>query len=71
MAENSLNARNPMFNRNGTIDLELDHPKFGWIPFTAAPDDEQEHGRLLYHMALAGEFGPVVPFEDDTPPTGK
>ena len=28
------NVRNPAYAENGDIDLEFDHPDFGWIPYT-------------------------------------
>jgi hypothetical protein len=40
--------RNVTVNRHDTYDCEINHPKFGWIPFTANPDDPEEHGRLIY-----------------------
>lgn len=33
---------------DGFIDCELNHPMFGWVPFTASPEDPEEHGRELY-----------------------
>jgi len=41
------------FNAAGTIDMEVEHPVFGTIPFTASPDDPEEHGRLLFADAKA------------------
>lgn len=38
----------PRYNENGTIDVMILHPDFGWIPFTASPEDSEEHGRLLF-----------------------
>lgn len=60
-----MNARNPKYNAVGTIDLEYEHPDFGWIPFTASPDDIEELGRTLYAQALAGDFGQPTAY---TPP---
>ena len=54
-----MNARNPKYNAVGTIDLEYEHPDFGWIPFTASPDDIEELGQTLHAQALAGDFGQV------------
>lgn len=34
-----MNYRNPKFVAENTIDCELDHPEYGWIPFTCDPDD--------------------------------
>lgn len=52
---------NPKYNSNGTIDIEMNHPVFGWIPFTASPDDVEEHGRIIYQALVNGEFGPIAP----------
>jgi hypothetical protein len=32
------------------------------LPFTARPDDCEEHGRAIFAAAVAGEFGPVAEF---------
>lgn len=34
-----MQYRNPVFNARGTIDCEINHPTFGWIPFTVDPAD--------------------------------
>ncbi|RUT80940.1 MULTISPECIES: hypothetical protein [unclassified Mesorhizobium] len=43
-----MEYRNPTYNTNGGIDMEVDHPAFGWIPFTASPEDPEELGRTLF-----------------------
>lgn len=57
-------VRNPQYsNADGTtIDVELNHPEYGWMPFTASPDDPEELGRDIYAAAIAGEYGPVAPY---------
>ena len=55
-----MNARNPQYNSFGTIDLEIEHSTFGWIPFTADPNDAE--GAALYASAVAGEYGTVAPY---------
>lgn len=63
-----MQARNPTYNKDGSIDLEIEHPAFGWIPFTASATDVEAHGRDLFKRAAAGEFGPVAPAEfEDVP----
>lgn len=52
--------RNAKFNAAGTIDVEWNHPYFGWIPFTASPDDHMAHGRAIYEQALQGSVAPYV-----------
>lgn len=58
---NIQNAQNPIWaNAEQTmIDCEIDHPEFGWIPFTANPQDVEAHGRDIYARLVAGEFGAV------------
>lgn len=55
-----MNFRNAVFNRAGTIDCEVEHPVYGWIPFTASPDDPEEHGREIYARALEADPAPYV-----------
>ena len=54
--------RNAQYNADGTIDVEWNHPDYGWIPFTASPDDVTEYGRELFSRASAGEFGEVAEY---------
>lgn len=37
----SFNWRNPKYTFDGSvmIDCEIEHPEFGWIPFTCNPND--------------------------------
>ena len=57
-----MEARNPKFNAHGGIDVEINHPVHGWIPFTASPDDVEPLGPEIYGRAIAGEFGPIAPY---------
>ena len=57
-----MDARNPKYNADGSIDLEIEHPDFGWLPFTASPDDPEEFGRTMYTQVLAGAFGTISPY---------
>ncbi|WP_251978567.1 DUF4376 domain-containing protein [Salinicola avicenniae] len=45
--------QNPVRNADGTIDCEIEHPDYGWIPFTASADDVEESGRQLHAAILA------------------
>mgnify|MGYP000556471709 CR=1 FL=1 len=55
-----MQIKNIRYNQSGSIDCEINHPQFGWIPFTATPDDCEQHGRDIYAAAL--ETRPI-PFE--------
>ncbi len=62
-----MEFRNPAHNANGGIDCEINHPSFGWIPFTASPDDPSEAGREIYAAALAANPAPqpaIIPTRD-------
>jgi len=44
-----MNYRNAKHLKNGSIDCEIDHPTYGWIPFTCDPFDT---GALFDVVAL-------------------
>ena len=50
-----MNYRNPKFLENGWIDCEIEHPQYGWIPFTCDPNDA---GAQLDTAALFAEMQP-------------
>lgn len=35
-----MNYRNPVFTEDNRIDCEIEHPIYGWIPFTCDPKDK-------------------------------
>lgn len=51
-----MDIRNPKRNWRGWLDVEIEHPDWGWIDSTVLPTDD------LYGRIEAGEFGPVAPF---------
>ena len=58
-----MKVRNLKRNPIGAIDLELEHPDFGWVPFTASPNDPEEHGRIIFKEAEEGKLGPIEGIE--------
>ena len=62
-----MNYRNPIYTETGAIDCEIDHPDYGWIPFTASPNDCEKYGRALFAEIEAK--GGVAPYEPPSPPT--
>ncbi|PKP71843.1 MAG: hypothetical protein CVT82_00280 [Alphaproteobacteria bacterium HGW-Alphaproteobacteria-4] len=62
--------KNPTYNAVGTIDIDLNHPSFGWIPFTVSPDDTGAafDVKALHYEILAGDIAPFVPPPAPTPP---
>jgi hypothetical protein len=56
-----MKIKNPRHNNYGGIDVELFDPRYGWIPFTATPDDTVEHGRDIFGACMRGEFGDIAP----------
>lgn len=63
-----MEYRSPIYNAVGTIDVEINHPVHGWIPFTASPDDPEELGRAIYEAASEGDVEPYVPPEPEPEP---
>jgi len=43
-----IQFRNVVLLEGGRFDCEIEHPMFGWIPFTADPDDSEPHGREIW-----------------------
>jgi hypothetical protein len=54
-----MNIRNATQAIGGAIDVEYEHPKYGWIPFTASPDDSEELGREIYALAMKSDVAPM------------
>lgn len=48
-----MKFRNAKFNAAGSINCEIEHPKYGWIPFAATANDPAAHGREIHAAALA------------------
>jgi hypothetical protein len=61
-------VKNPVWaNAEQTlIDCEINHPTYGWIPFTASPDDVEAHGRDIFAALAKGVVAQYVP---PPPPT--
>jgi hypothetical protein len=43
------------------IDCKIKHPSYGWIPFTASPDDVEAHGRKVFAALSKGDVAEYVP----------
>lgn len=59
-------AKNPVYgNEDGNIVvLQVKFEEFNEeMPFGAAPFDTMPYGVDLYNRAIAGEFGPIAPFQ--------
>ncbi|EKQ3557748.1 DUF4376 domain-containing protein [Salmonella enterica] len=58
-----LAAKEGTYTESGMIGVMVHFEGFAdFIPFTASPDDTEEHGRQLYADLKAGKYGPVTPF---------
>jgi hypothetical protein len=67
LSVSDIETRNEVRLENGNIDCEFNHPKYGWIPFTADPNDCEEHGRIIW-AALDAMLPPYVPEPEESPP---
>ncbi|EJC5210316.1 DUF4376 domain-containing protein [Salmonella enterica] len=60
---NILAVKEAVYTESGLITCQVHVDDFGdFIPFTASPDDTEEHGRQLFADLKAGKYGPVQPF---------
>jgi hypothetical protein len=59
----TLHWRNARWLPSGQIFCELEHPKYGWIPFAADKNDPELHGRLLYAEIV--DSGDIAPVQDE------
>jgi hypothetical protein len=59
--------RTPRWNAgNQSIDCEIEHPVFGWIPFTASPKDIEAHGRAIFaHIVATMDVAEYAPPETE------
>ena len=60
-----MKIRNARFVETGAIDCEIMHPTFGWIPFTADPQDGEVAGAIIYEAAVKT----AKPYVAPPPPT--
>jgi hypothetical protein len=60
-----MEFRNARFNQYGTIDCEINDPDFGWIPFTANPNDIYSVSHEIFEAAkdTAAPYVPPTPEE--------
>ena len=60
-----MNYRNARYiNDNGWIDCEIEHPDYGWIPYTLDPTDTDmtvNNDDLLAAMSANGDVAAYVP----------
>ncbi|AWH15046.1 tail fibers protein [Aeromonas phage 85AhydR10PP] len=48
------------------LKVMFEHSGHEVIPFTATPDDTEEHGRELFTRAKFGEYGEIAPYSGPT-----
>jgi hypothetical protein len=54
-----MEFRSPIFIASGAIDCEINHPVYGWIPFTADPNDVEPIGGEVF-KAAKGSAAPYI-----------
>lgn len=62
-----METRNASFNQRGTIDLEINHPVYGWIPFTANPNDTGAEFDVSTFFAEVAQSGTVAEYVEPEP----
>lgn len=54
-SEGLIEVRNPQWTPTDTIDCEILHKDYGWIPYTASSSDDRPMGRELFEFLSAGQ----------------
>lgn len=52
--KNDVEIRNVVALEDGRYNCEILHPTLGWMPFTADPNDVEEHGRAIHAAIVEG-----------------
>ena len=60
----NLKIKNPVYSSkdNKTINCDIEHPEYGWIPFTADPLDIEPIGKEIFDACIKGVAGPIKPY---------
>jgi len=53
--------RNAEYNALGGIDCELEHPDYGWMPFSAARGTGEHHMQTIWQRLKELDVAPFVP----------
>lgn len=61
-----MEIKNAKYSSFGDIDCEINHPKFGWIPFTASLNDSEDFGKTVFDLASNLGPEPFVPPKEPT-----
>lgn len=66
-----MQYKNARWTRYGGIDCDIEHPAYGWIPFTATKDDVESFGKALFaELEASGNVAPFNPDDYPLPPEG-
>ncbi len=52
---------------NALIGCDVTFENIGTVPFTASPNDTEAHGVEIFNRCVAGDFGTIAPYVDNSP----
>ncbi|QPC87145.1 DUF4376 domain-containing protein [Mesorhizobium sp. NBSH29] len=53
--------RNATHSRDGMVDCEVNHPEYGWLPYSASAADETDFGKRVWDAIDPNDVLPAVP----------
>lgn len=56
-----MQARNPRYNNDGSIEMEVFHSTLGWLPYTARTGTFDASATAMHEAAENGDFGEIAP----------
>jgi hypothetical protein len=65
-----MDIRNAVRRSAEVIDCEIEHPVYGWIPFTATTYDVEQSGRDIFAAIEAGDAGAIADYVPPAPTDG-
>lgn len=56
-----MDVRNPVHNGDGSIDCEIEHPIYGWIPYTCRDGSGEAQMQDIWNRLQEMDIAPYVP----------
>ena len=63
--DGSFQFRNAQYYRNNTVECEVNHKEFGWVPFLATAYDGEEYGRELYRQLVEEHASEIAALDNE------
>lgn len=59
----AIKITDPKWSTPHSIDVMMDHPRFGKNPYTAIDNSGEDQMQTIWDGLMRGDFGPIAPLE--------